>query len=213
MRLILVRHGETEWNKEGRVQGLSDLELNETGKRQAEALAQALSDKKVEALYTSPLKRARDTAYAIGRFHSVEVVTIAGLRELDVGEVDGLTYEEMVCYYGDFFERWMKDCTSVCPPGGSSMPELQEQVWAAIQDILGRHKQEMRSEGDEKGGVIAVAHFFPILSILCKALGLELSECRRMKLELASITILDFNPERTVLLSLNDTCHLKEEGQ
>ncbi|HEY48675.1 MAG TPA: histidine phosphatase family protein [Dehalococcoidia bacterium] len=213
MRLILIRHGETDWNKQGRVQGLSDLELNETGRRQSESLAQALGDEKVEALYTSPLKRARDTAYAIGRLHPVEVVTIDGLRELDVGEVDGLTYEEMVCYYGDFFERWMKDCTSVCPPGGSSMPELQERAWAAIQDILRRHQQRGKSEGDGEEVVIAVAHFFPILSILCKALGLELSECRRMKLELASITTLDFNPERTVLVSLNDTCHLKEEGQ
>ena len=209
MRLVLVRHGETEWNKEGRVQGLSDLELNETGRRQAQAAALALRDEKVEAIYTSPLKRARDTAYAIAGYHKVDVVSLDGLREIDVGEVDGLTYAEMVSYYGDFFEKWMKDCTSVCPPGGSSMPELQERVWAAIEEILARHRG-MESGNDEAGVVLAVCHFFPILSILCMVLGLDLSQCRRMKLDLASITILDFNPERTVLVCLNDTCHLEK---
>ena len=68
-------------------------------------------------------------------------------------------------------------------------------------------------EENEKGVVVVVTHFFPILSIICKALGLDLSQCRRIKLDLASMCTLDFNPSRTVLVSLNDTCHLKEESQ
>jgi len=214
MRIVLVRHGETEWNKLRRIQGISDLELNETGRRQAEALAQALKNERVEAIYTSPLKRARDTAYVIARHHQVEVVTLFGLRELDAGEVDGLTYEEMRIQYGDFLDRWIEDCTAVRPPGGCTLHELQEQVWASIQEIVKRqHQMVAEGEENEKGVVVVVTHFFPILSIISKALGLDLSQCRRMKLDLASMCTLDFNPSRTVLVSLNDTCHLKEENQ
>jgi len=212
MRIVLVRHGETDWNRQRRIQGISDLELNETGRRQAEALAQALKNEKVEAIYTSPLKRARDTAYLITRFHQVEVVALYGLRELDAGEVDGLTYEEMRIQYGDFLDRWIEDCTAVRPPGGCTLHELQDQAWSSIQEIIERQQEKM-AEGaeNEEGVVVVVAHFFPILSIICKALGLDLSECRRMRLDLASMCTLDFNPSRTVLVSLNDTCHLQRE--
>ena len=103
MKLILVRHGETDWNKQRRVQGLSNLGLNETGRKQADALAQVLRKEKVDAIYASPLRRARETAQAISRFHKVEVVTIDGLKELDVGEVDGMTYEEMKVHHSEFF--------------------------------------------------------------------------------------------------------------
>jgi broad specificity phosphatase PhoE len=212
MKLILTRHGETDMNRLGRIQGISDLALNDTGERQAEALARALENEKVEAIYTSPLKRARDTAHAIGRYHQVEIVPLFGLRELDAGEVDGLTYEEMRTHYGDFLEKWVKDCTSVRPPGGCTLHELQDNAWAAIQEIIERQNQQIaQEEVSGKGVVIAVTHYFPILSIICKVLGLELSECRRMRLSLASMCTLDFNPPWTVLVSLNDTCHLKQE--
>jgi broad specificity phosphatase PhoE len=213
MRLILARHGETDMNKLGRIQGISDLELNETGEMQAEALAQALKNERVEAIYTSPLKRARDTAYTIGRYHQVEVVPLFGLRELDAGEVDGLTYKEMRAQYGDFLDKWVEDCTSVSPPGGCSLQELQDNAWAAIQEIVERHNLRMVDSGaSEKGVVLAVTHYFPILSIISKVLGLELSECRRMRLNLASMCTLDFNSRWTVLVSLNDTCHLQRKS-
>lgn len=211
MRLVLVRHGETEWNRLRRIQGLSDLELNETGRKQAEALACGLSNERVRAIYTSPLKRARDTARLIAEPHGLEVVTLHGLREMNAGEVDGLTYEEMRTHYGDFFKKWMEDCSTVRPPGGCTLDELQEQAWAAVQEILVRHKRDFPKAGPREDGVaIAVTHFFPILSILCNALGLDLSECRRMRLDLASTCTLDFEPSRVILVSMNNTCHLRE---
>ncbi len=211
MRLILVRHGETEWNRLRRIQGISDQELNETGRKQAEALAQAMKDKDVTAIYASPLKRAQDTAHAIGRHHAVEIVTLFGLREMDAGEVDGLTYKEMAVQYGDFLEKWMRDCSSVRPPGGCTLPELQDQVWGAIEEIIERQRTHEADRKPAPGGVVvAVSHFFPILTTLCKVLGQSISECRRMRLDLASLCILDFNPSRTVLVSMNDTCHLRE---
>ncbi len=206
MRLILVRHGETEWNRQRRVQGLSNLALNETGRRQAEAVARALKNEKVDVIYTSPLRRAKETARAIGRFHKVEVEIRDGLKELDVGDVDGMTYEDMKIHHGEFFTRWMTDFTSVRLPGGGFVPELRDQCCMAIQDIV---KKEQRVESDDRVAVV-VTHFFPLMCIICNSMGLDLSHCRRLRLDLASISVLDFNTDSTVLVSLNDTCHLRE---
>lgn len=210
MKLILARHGETDWNKQRRMQGISDTELNETGRMQVEALAQSLKDKNVKAIYSSPLKRALDTAYAIGYHHQIDVVPIDNLKELDVGEMDGLSYEEMSSQYSDFLKEWIKDCTAVRLPGGCTMHETQDKAWTAIQDILqNHHAGAIKTEEHEEGLVVVVAHFFPILSIICKALGIHLSQFRRLKVDLASTSTLDFNQSETVLVSLNDTCHLK----
>jgi broad specificity phosphatase PhoE len=206
VRLILVRHGETEWNRQRRVQGLSNLALNETGKKQAIALARALSNKKVDAIYSSPLRRAQETARAIARFHKVGVKVIDGLKELDVGEVDGMTYEDMKIYHGEFFTRWMTDFTSVRLPGGGFIPELRDQCCTAIQDIV---KNERKVENDDRVAIV-VTHFFPLMCIICNSMGLDLSHFRRLRVDLASISILDFNTDNTVLVSLNDTCHLRE---
>lgn len=213
MRLILVRHGQTEWNRLRRIQGISDQGLNETGRKQAEALAESLKDRKVAAIYTSPLARALDTALAIGHHHAAEVVTLAGLREMDAGEVDGLTYDEMAARHGDFLEKWMRDCSSVRPPGGRSLPELQNQVWEAIEEIVERQRaREADRKPDPAEVVVVVSHFFAILMLLCKVLGQSISECRRMRLDLASLCTLDFEPSRVVLVSMNDTCHLRESA-
>jgi len=213
MRLILVRHGQTEWNRLRRIQGISDQGLNETGLRQAEALAEALSDKNVAAIYTSPLKRARETALAIGRHHAAEEVTLPGLREMDAGEVDGLTYQEMAVWHGDFLQKWMRDCSSVRPPGGCTLPELQDQVWDAIEEIVERQgAREAGRKPDTGEVVIVVSHFFSIMMTLCKVLGQSISECRRMRVDLASLCTLDFEPSRTVLVSMNDTCHLRKSA-
>jgi broad specificity phosphatase PhoE len=210
MRLILVRHGATDWNQQRRIQGLSNMGLNETGRGQAEALAQALKDVKVDAIYTSPLRRAQETARAIARFHKAEVVTVDGLTELDVGEVDGLTYEEMRLRHSEFFTKWMADFTSVRLPGGGTVPELRDRCCAAIQDIVKKQQPGTGGKCDEgEKVVVAVTHFFPIMCIICNTLGLDLSYCRRLRLDVASMCTLDFHPERAVLVSFNDTCHLR----
>ena len=206
MRLILVRHGATEWNQQRRVQGLSNLGLNDTGKRQAEALARALKNERVDAIYTSPLRRAQETARAIGRFHQVEVVILDGLKELDVGEVDGMTYEDMRMHHGEFFTKWMADFTAVRLPGGGTVPELRDQCCATVKDIVSR---EHMACNNEDRVVVAVTHFFPIMCIICDTLGLALTYFRRFRLDVASMCTLDFTPERAVLVSFNDTCHLR----
>jgi len=201
MRLILVRHGETDWNREYRVQGHSDIPLNEAGRAQAEAIARALKDKSVEVIYTSPQQRALGTAQAINRFHQVDLIALDGLKELDVGDLDGLHSPDMKTKYPDFFQIWTTDATSTRPPGGESLPELQDRVWGSVQSIL---------EENHPDSVIIVSHFFALLTLLCKVLDLSLSEFRRLSISVGSISILELTEDKVKLVSFNDTCHLED---
>ena len=207
MRLILVRHGETDLNKQRRLQGWSDSPLNDTGRKQAEALGLALKDEDVIAIYSSPLRRAQETARAISCYHKVEVKVLEELKELDVGKVDGMTYAEMKDQYSELFDKWMKDFTSVRLPGGGFVPELRDRCCSAVRDIVTR---EQAACGNEDKAVVAVAHYFPIMSIVCNTLGLDLLHIRRLRLDLASISSFEFNHLGAMLASFNDTCHLRE---
>jgi broad specificity phosphatase PhoE len=203
MRLILVRHGETRWNQENRVLGHTEIELNEKGRKQAERLALTLKDETVAAIYSSPLRRARETAGEIARFHGLEVVTDDALKEVDAGELDGLTYQEMIERYGDFLKEWIKNDPSLKMPGGESMAELQQRAWPVVERIVRDHPD---------GVVILVSHSFAILSIICRAIGLNLSHFRRLRLSVASISIINFGERGTSLVLFNDTCHLESGG-
>jgi len=109
MKLILVRHGETKWNHENRVVGHTGMALNNNGRKQAGRLAQALKDEEVSCIYSSPLRRARETAAAIARAQGLHVVNVDALKEVDAGELEGLTFDEVVERYGDFLQEWIKD--------------------------------------------------------------------------------------------------------
>ena len=203
MRLILVRHGETVWNRDGMVQGQSDPELSDRGKEQAERLALALKDEKVEAIYTSPLRRALDTAEAIARYHSTIAQVEGDLIELDCGEMDGLTYPEMRERFGDFLKEWARDAAPLKLPGGECLQELQDRAWPVIERIRDSHNDAV---------AVVVSHNFAIASIICKAIGMRLSDFRRIRLGVASISIIDFTERGTVLTLLNDTCHLRPKA-
>ncbi|MBI4307493.1 MAG: histidine phosphatase family protein [Chloroflexi bacterium] len=204
MRLYLVRHGETEWNREHRVQGQSDQPLNEAGRRQAEALARAFADRPLAAAYSSPLRRAYDTAQAIARARGLSVQALDELKELHVGVLDGLTFVEMRERYGDFMLRWREDATLRLPGGGETLPDVQARAWPAIERIRQAH-----------GGaqVVVVSHYFLTQVVLCTALGLPLTHFRRLRLGEGSVSVLDFSPDgRARVVALNDSCHLTADA-
>ncbi len=200
MRLIMVRHGETDWNVEHRVQGQADIPLNESGRRQAELAALALHHESVEAIYSSPLQRTLATAGAINRFHGLPIQTLAGLKELNTGELSGLLASDIALKYPDFYQIWTTDAAHARMPSGESLPELQKRAWDSIQGIVnhdGHHK------------VVVVSHFFVIASLSCRALDLSLSEFRRFAIRVGSISTIDFSADKTELVSINDTAHLE----
>ena len=199
MRIILVRHGQTDANREGRFQGASDAPLNQTGLCQAQALGRRLSSEDLDAVYSSPQTRALQTASPIARAHSLSIDPLQDLRELDIGDLDGLRGPDLRERYPYVLEQWRVNVGALTMPGGESIVGLQERTWNAVLHIRDIHSQ---------GTVAAISHNFAIQSILLKALGMDLRNFQRIRQDLAAITELDFTNGDPVLRSLNDRCHL-----
>ncbi len=203
MRIILVRHGQTDANKEGRFQGASDASLNQMGHSQAQALARRLSSEALDAVYSSPQTRALQTASPIAQDHNLSIETVHDLRELDIGELDGLQAPDLRERYPYILEQWRINVGALTMPGGESIVSLRERTWNAILYIRDSHPE---------GTVAAVSHNFAIQSILLTALGMDLRNFQRIRQDLAAITELEFANGDPVLRSLNDRCHLSRLG-
>lgn len=195
-RIMLIRHGKTDWNREPRIQGgSSDTPLNREGRQQAENMASRLSKRSIQVIYSSPQKRALETARIIAHYHNIEVVVERSLREIEAGEMEGMTSAELGVRFSEILTQ---DGISYRVPGGESLKDLQQRSWGLIQQI--NHKHE--------GELVVVSHYFSILTIICSTLALPLSYIIRFRLSTGSISIvnLDENEERLELF--NDTGHL-----
>jgi len=201
-RLILIRHGETEWNETRRFQGISDIPLSPKGMDQALALARSLEKERLAAIYTSPLIRARQTAACLARHHSCPLVVIEDLKELNQGRLEGLTGEDLRRDFPGFISKWMAEPGETVLPGGESLGDLQRRAWIRIEDLLQKHPEET---------VAVVAHSFVILTVLCRALELPLQAFRRFRQDPTAKSILEFSERGASLRCLNDTCHLNLE--
>jgi broad specificity phosphatase PhoE len=198
--VYLVRHGETEWNHDGRIQGKTDVPLNVRGRRQAEALASRLADVPLEHIYTSDLSRARVTAelIAAGQPHEVPVVALPALRECDYGLWEGLTRPEAARRFPLDWSEWQKRGGSGRPTGGEDIVTLAERTGSFFDEAAGEGKQ-----------ILISAHRGSLRAILCHALGIEQVFRDRFSIANCSISALECRPEgRPLLLFLNDTCHL-----
>lgn len=204
MRLLLIRHGETDHNAGQLALGQFDVPLNERGRRQAQALAEALGSDDIAAVYSSPLQRAVATATPLADALGLEVQIEPGLIEMDVGETDGVPFSDLRERYPDFLRDWMSDrVADVRMPGGECLREVQERSWSTIEAVRGRWPEET---------VAMVSHNFVILTALCSVLELPLAGFRRLRHELAAVSIASLNADRRTLLVLNDTAHLRAAG-
>lgn len=156
-RLILIRHGETDWNVEGRWQGQADVPLNERGRQQSEAVAELLRDVPIEAIYASDLQRAYETARAIARVKGLPIQTDPRLREIHQGEWQGLLATEIKAKYAEQFERRQRDPLHIAPPGGETVAQVRERVTAAVEEIIRKHPH---------GTVVIVSHGFALALVL-----------------------------------------------
>jgi broad specificity phosphatase PhoE len=201
VQLILVRHGETLWNETRKFQGLSDIELSSKGKFQAQSLAESLKGEALEAIYTSPLIRARQTAERIARYHHCPVHIEEGLKELNQGLLEGLTAEDLRKRYPEFLKNWMERPESTRLPQGESLGDLQLRAWDAIERIRGKYPE---------GTVVVVAHSFVNLTILCRVLQISLDHFRQFRQDATGKNIIEFSERGAFIRCLNDTCHLLE---
>ena len=196
-RIILIRHGKTDWNRELRIQGgSSDTPLNEEGRQQAENMASRLSQRSIRAIYSSPLKRATETARIIAHHHDLEVVIEKSLREIEAGRLEGVTSAELG---RRFSELLTKDGVSYRVPGGESLADLQQRSWGFIQQINHKHPD---------GELVIVSHYFTVLTIICSALTLPLYHITRFRLSTGSISIINLDEKEARLELFNDTGYL-----
>jgi len=200
-RIILVRHGETEWNSAFRFQGRTDVPLRESGLAQADLLARRLAGARLDKVYTSPLARARQTASAIARMNESvrEVTAVDGLSEMSFGRWEGLRISEIRELHPDLFSSWSKDPSSTTPPGGEGFSDLIVRVSRALEGILS-------GEGDN---LVVVCHGGTIRALLSLLIGISPAAAWKFRTDNCSITAVDLTPERTTLRYVNDTLHIR----
>jgi broad specificity phosphatase PhoE len=168
-QLVLIRHGQTQWNREGRWQGQADPPLNAFGRRQAHRTARALRGGGLDRLYSSDLRRALETAHIIGAELGLAVIPEPRLREINLGRWQGMLSADIEAHYPDEFRRWHTSPVTTRPPDGEDLHILAARVLEAISEIALRHR-------DQRVGV--VAHELPIAIALSHAQDVDLAQLR-----------------------------------
>lgn len=203
-RIIAIRHGETAWNKDTRIQGHLDIPLNETGRWQAECAGRALADELIDAIYTSDLSRARETAEAIAHHTRAPLQLHASLRERAFGHFQGRTFAEIEAQAPDDALLWRKRVPDWQPEGGESLLDLRERILQTTHSLAARHLGQQ---------IVLVAHG-GVLDILHRAATRQdLQAPRTWLLANTAINRLLWTPEGFALIGWGDTRHLDQTGR
>ena len=197
--IILARHGETEWNVAEVFRGRIDIDLSETGVKQAKLLAEYLGTSKIEAVYSSILKRARNTAEIIARPHEIKVNADPDLIDFDFGRWQGLSHEEIKEKYKDLYTKWITHPEQVSIPGGESLEDVSRRVIRFKNKIIAGHH----------GTILIVGHRVVNKVMLCTMLGLDNSHFWKIRQDTCGISILTYQDEQFILTRHNDTSFLK----
>lgn len=183
MKLFLIRHGQTDWNVKGKIQGSRDTELNDTGIKQAEELSNMIlkNNYKFSKIYSSPQKRALKTAEILSRVTNVEQVAIEGLKEINFGEWEGMSWKEVKEKYPMEYEKWYINRRYTKPPKGESYQEMLERVLAVLHRIINENRDD----------VAIVTHSAVIMSIQCYLTNTPFHKMLNFKTDNTSITEID----------------------
>lgn len=199
--LILVRHGQTAWNKEERFRGRTDLPLNEAGLQQAEALARRIAiEYRLAAVFTSPLQRAMQTAEAIARPFHLRIQPHEGLLDLDYGDFAGLSPAEAEAQFPELYRTWLSAPHCVHFPHGESLSDVRTRSERLIHQLIELYPNK---------SVVLVSHLIVCRVLMCSLLGLHEGHILRFQIDTASLTVFEADHERAKLILANDTCHLK----
>lgn len=199
-RIIAVRHGETAWNVDARIQGQMDIGLNDTGRWQARRVGAALASEPITAVYSSDLGRAHETAQSIADAAGTEVIPDKGLRERGFGMFEGKTFDEIHETWPDHAQNWRKRIPDWEPPeGGESLLALRARVSRTMQELAARHPGEQ---------IVVVAHGGVLDTLYRIATGQEVNSPRTWQLPNGAINRLLWTPEGFTLVGWSDTQHL-----
>ena len=183
-----------------RFRGRADLALDDTGRRQAEAAALRLKAEQVAAIYSSPLKRALETASIIAKQLNISVQPLEGLIDIDFGSWQGLSPEEAAKQDGQLYKKWLEHPHEVRFPQGESLDVVRRRVLAAVDELAAKHKDQT---------VILVSHKVVCQVLMCAMLGLDNSQFWQVRQDVNAINIFELRDGAPLVVSVNDTCHLK----
>jgi len=209
MRLFLIRHGESEGNSELRLQGQGEYPLTERGFEESRLLAERLRPLSLAALYSSPIRRARRTADAIGEATGLAVTDLPGVKEYDFGELSGLTFRELVEKHPEIVEQYLRGPDYPSFPGAEDREAFRRRVCEALWGVVERHPG---------ASVAVVAHGGPIGAFCLEVLGLPDRRPLPLRIHNGSITVVEVHDgppserdprPRATLATFNDTCHLQ----
>jgi alpha-ribazole phosphatase len=194
VRLLLIRHAAPVDDARGRCYGKLDIGLSAEGERQAEALARSLRGERLAVVVSSPARRAIETAIPLAAAQGLDVEIHDDLGELDFGELEGRTYDEIASSLPELYARWMSEPTSVRFPGGESYDDLRRRVERTVADLLDRH-------GDET--VAVVTHGGVVRAAVAGILGLPAERIFRLAVDHASLTVVEWIGAEPVVRALN----------
>jgi len=202
-RIVLVRHGQTVWNREHRFRGQTDVELDELGLKQAEATGHYVAARwPVVAVYASPLRRTMQTAEAIARAQGLAAQPSYGLLDISFGEWQGQQADEVARRYPDLYRAWLEAPHTVRFPGGESLDDVRSRVVAALAEVVTRHPGQ---------AVALVSHTVVNRVLLCAVLGWGNERFWRLQQETCAVNVFDVEEDGDLAIVLiNDACHLQD---
>ena len=207
-RFILVRHGQTGWNKDERFRGRADIELDETGLQQAQLTAERMMEWEISAVYSSPLKRAVSTAQAIADRFGLSVVTLDGLNDMNFGQWEGMLVSEVREKHAKLFNEWRLHPESFAVPGGESLEDVRKRVVKTVGELALEHEGQT---------IALVTHRVVCKVLLCHLLGLDNSHFWKIAQDTTAVNafemyeVIGTGEKRATVTLVNDTCHLGKQ--
>lgn len=200
-RFVLIRHGQTAWNRDVRFRGRADVPLDDFGLQQAQATGRYLAERwPVDAVYTSPMRRAVETARAIADAHGLTAQPFHGLLDIDFGQWQGRSPQEIEERYPKLAKAWFDAPHTVQVPGGESLDDVRERVVSGLDEIRERHPGHT---------VAMIGHTVVNRVLLCAVLGLGNDHFWRLRQETCAVNVFDLQHDgKLTIVLLNATCHL-----
>ncbi len=203
MELILIRHGETDWNRERFFRGREDVALNARGIAMADLTAEALKDKVFEAVYSSPLKRAMVTATRIAMPHEINVRVKWDFIDIDYGAWTGRKEDEVKAKWGKDYERWLSNPARMRFLSGESMKKAWKRVNSALREIIFMHGT---------GSVVIVSHRIPIKMMTAYLLDQKPRDITKIRHDPCAMSVFEIEGRKPTAIELNDSRHLASLG-